>query len=615
MKQIELLAPARHLGAGIAAINCGADAVYIGATRFGARENAGNSVRDIERLAQYAHKYWARVYVTLNTLLYDHELPKALALITQLYEAGIDGLIIQDMGLLECDLPPLPLIASTQTHNATPQKVAFLEHVGIQRVILARELNLHQIKEIRRQTSIIELECFVHGALCVCYSGQCYLSYAIGGRSGNRGQCAQPCRKKYALKDRSGNLLSQPRYLLSLKDMHRAEYLRELLEAGITSFKIEGRLKDEAYIKNIVNFYRQRLDVILAEGDWRKSSSGTSRIDFTPNPSKTFNRGYTSYFLTGQPNEAVASLDTPKSIGETIGKVISVNKRSFTIDTPGVLHNGDGICFFDAHRELQGTHVNSAHAEKIFPANMRGIARGTVIYRNYDHEFTTQLNYSPLERKIGVRLTFRTTPHGFALSAIDEDSNQARHELLCEKNLAQNKKQALNNLHKQLTKFGATEFICTNLETEIQEPYFLPTAQLNALRREVLEKLAMFRIQHQPRTQGHIMKNTVPYPEKELSYRGNVLNQQAAAFYRRHGVTHIDPAAESGLDLHGRQVMVTKYCLRQQFGVCAKNPNIADNINEPLVLVDEHGQEYRLGFDCENCVMEIFFAAPTPQNL
>ena len=606
MKQIELLAPARHLEAGIAAINCGADAVYIGARHFGARENAGNSVQDIACLAQYAHKYWARVYVTLNTLLYDHEFSEALALITQLYEAGIDGLIIQDMGLLECDLPPLPLIASTQMHNATPQKVAFLEQVGIQRVILARELNLDQIREIRRQTSTIELECFVHGALCVCYSGQCYLSYAIGGRSGNRGQCAQPCRKKYTLKDSAGKILSQPRYLLSLKDMHRADYLRELIEVGVTSFKIEGRLKDVVYVKNIVSYYRQRLDAVLADGGWQKSSSGTSHINFTPDPVKTFNRGYTSYFLTGQRDEPVASIDTPKSIGEKIGQVVLVNKRSFTLDTPAVLHNGDGICFFDARQELQGTQVNSAQAEKIFPANIEGIARGTVIYRNYDHEFTTQLSNSRSERKIGVRLTFRATPHGFLLSANDEDGNQAGHELVCEKVPARNKEQAMNSLHRQLTKFGATEFICTNLEIELQEPYFLPVAQLNALRRAVLGKLTIVRVQYRPRIQGSILKNSVPYPEKALSYLGNVLNQQAEAFYRRHGVTRIDPAAESGVDLHGQKVMTIKYCLRQQPGLCSQNPNISNDFSEPLYLVDEHGQEYQLRFDCVTCHMEIF---------
>ncbi|MDY0092180.1 MAG: U32 family peptidase [Candidatus Vecturithrix sp.] len=608
MKQIELLAPARNGEAGIAAVNCGADAVYIGARQFGARENAGNSVQEIERLAQYAHKYWARVYVTLNTMLYDHELPKAVALITQLYEAGIDGLIIQDMGLLECELPPLPLIASTQAHNNTPQKVAFLEQVGIQRAILARELNLDQISEIRRQTSTIELECFVHGALCVSYSGQCYLSYAIGGRSGNRGQCAQPCRKKYALKDSNGKILSRPRYLLSLKDMNRADYLRELLEAGITSFKIEGRLKDEAYVKNIVSYYRQRLDALCADSDWRKSSSGIPYINFTPDPVKTFNRGYTSYFLSGRQDEPVASIDTPKSIGEQIGQVVTVDKRYFRLDTPALLHNGDGICFFDTSQELQGTQVNSVQAEKIFPASMEGIVKGMVIYRNYDHEFITQLNNSRIERKISVRMIFRATPRGFLLSAMDEDGNQAEHELVCEKIPARNTEQAINSLRKQLTKCGATEFECTSLEIELSAPCFLPVAQINALRRGALEKLTTLRAQQRSRIQASILKNSVPYPEQELSYLGNVLNQQAGAFYRRHGVTRIEPAAESELlDLRGNKVMTTAYCLRRQLGLCARTPDHSANFTEPLYLVDEHGQEYQLHFHCLTCQSDIFF--------
>lgn len=332
---IELLAPAKTAEFGIAAIACGADAVYIGAARFGAREQAGNSVADIARLTAFAHRYWARVYVALNTLLHDDEFPAALRLIAELYDAGVDGLIIQDVGLLECDLPPLPLIASTQMHNNTPEKVAFLEQVGFQRAILARELSLDQIRAIRERAASIELECFAHGAVCVCYSGQCYLSYAIGGRSGNRGQCAQPCRKRYALRDANGRILSQNRHLLSLKDMCRAAALRELLDAGVASFKIEGRLKDLAYVRNIVSYYRQQLDAILdAEPErFRRASSGRSAIDFTPDPSKTFHRGATPYFLYSE-RDAAASLDTPKSIGEEIGAVAEIGAKYFTLSLP-----------------------------------------------------------------------------------------------------------------------------------------------------------------------------------------------------------------------------------------------------------------------------------------
>ncbi|GAK54376.1 peptidase U32 family protein [Candidatus Moduliflexus flocculans] len=661
-KIIELLAPAKNADAGIAAITCGADAVYIGAARFGAREQAGNSVADIERLAQFAHRYWARVYVALNTLLYDDEFPEALRLIGELYDAGTDGLIIQDMGLLECDLPPLPLIASTQTHNAAPEKVAFLERVGFQRAILARELNLEQIRAIRAQTSL-ELECFVHGALCVCYSGQCYLSYAIGGRSGNRGQCAQPCRKRYTLKDTNGQILAQNRYLLSLKDMNRAAALRDLLEAGVTSFKIEGRLKDIAYVKNIVSYYRQQLDVIFdAEPErFRRASSGRSSIDFTPNPAKTFHRGSTPYFLYSE-RDNVASLDTPKSIGEEIGVVAEIGAKYFTLSptnsphgskavkfsphgviarsdndeaissNPGLLrrwrslamtrfhenvtalpggeftlHNGDGLCFFDANRELQGTLVNAVQGERVFPASMRGISVGTVMYRNADHRFLKLVESSRIERLISIAMIFRETADGFALTAIDEDGVQVEEVLTGEKIAANNLETAAANIIKQLNKCGGTEFGCVDIDIEWTMPYFLPAAQLNTLRRAALDKLREAREASRPIQRGTIEKNDALYPETRLSYHGNVLNVNAAAFYRRHGVIEIEPAAESGLDMRGRNVMTTKYCIRQALGFCERDGRPAQKYVEPLYLVDEQGQAYQLQFHCSRCEMEIFY--------
>lgn len=605
MNTIELLAPAKNAEIGIAAIDCGADAVYIGAKAFGAREAAGNSVQDIARLTQYAHKYWARVYVTLNTILYDDEFPEALRLIDELYHAGIDGLIVQDAGLLECDLPPLPLIASTQMHNATPEKIAFLERVGFQRVILARELNLEQIRAIRAKTTTIELECLVHGSLCVCYSGQCYMSYAIGGRSGNRGQCAQPCRRLYTLQDSAGKTLCRNRYLLSLKDMYRADYLRELIEAGVTSFKIEGRLKDESYVKNIVSYYRRRIDDVLHDTGLKKSSSGVTQADFTPDPLKTFQRGYTDYFLTGN-SDNVASLDTPKSIGEPIGKVIALTKATCTLDSNIPLHTGDGLCFFDRDRILRGTLINAVTRQTMTPDNMQGIEIGTFIYRNYDREFVTLLKKSRIERRIAVTLTLTELPNGVRLAACDEDGNQAEAALLADKQLAKDAVNALATLEKQLKKFGATEFICEKLIIELSAPYFFPVAQLNALRRNVLEQLATVRAQQHPILRGRIIANSAPYPELQLSYLGNVLNKRAEAFYRRHGVTQIQPAAESGLSLRGKKVMTTKYCLKRQLDLCgehAQSPQVA----EPLFLIDEHGQKYRLHFDCARCEMDIFF--------
>jgi collagenase-like PrtC family protease len=615
MNPIELLAPARDLACGIAAIDCGADAVYIGAPRFGARAKAGNPLVDIEALARHAHTYWAKVYVTVNTLLYDDELPQAARSLHQLYEIGVDAAIIQDVGLLECDLPPLPLIASTQMHNHTPARVAFLEQVGFQRVILARELSLEQIRAIRQQTSI-ELETFVHGALCVCYSGQCYLSYAIGrrargGRSGNRGECAQPCRRRYSLVDGDGNIMVRDRHLLSLRDLNLSPYLGELIDAGVTSFKIEGRLKDVAYVTNVVSAYRRQLDAVLEARGLHKSSSGYSAIDFEPDLGKTFNRGYTTHFLHGR-GESPGSIDTPKMMGEFVGQVVTVKGKSFTLDADVELHGGDGICFFDAAGELQGTVVNAtracarAHARTITPQEIAGIQRGTRIYRNHDHTFLKQLKPGCAERKIAVRLKLEETPEGFVATATDEDGNVAVGELTCEKIRAKKPDQALDTVEKQLRKTGDTEFACAEVEIAWEQAYFVPVSTLNALRRDALEKLSKVRMQNRPVLPPTIHRNDVPYPEHALSYLSNALNQKAVAFYRRHGVEEIAPAAESGLDMRGKRVMRTRYCIKHQLGLCPRE-NDAPPLKEPLYLVDEEGHKYRLRFDCAACEMEVFF--------
>jgi putative protease len=386
---IELLAPARDYDCARAAILCGADAVYIGAPQFSARAAAGNSLDDIRRVVGLAHVYFVRVYVALNTILTDEELAAAKELIEQLYEIGIDGLIVQDMGLLEMELPPIPIIASTQTNNASIEKVKFLEEVGFSRVILARELTVDQIAAIRAGTSV-ELECFVHGALCVGASGQCYMSYALGGRSGNRGECAQPCRRRYTLKDSTGKVVSTDRYLLSLKDLNLSANLAELLDAGATSFKIEGRLKDAGYVANIVGFYRQKLDAILAERGLRKSSSGSVSLNFSPEPNKTFNRGFTGYGVTGR-GPKMGSIDTPKSMGEPVGTIAEIGKDWFTLAGDMELHNGDGVCFFDAYGELCGTVINRVENGRAVPQKMDGLKAGVELYRNYDHVFAKQL--------------------------------------------------------------------------------------------------------------------------------------------------------------------------------------------------------------------------------
>jgi collagenase-like PrtC family protease len=608
-KKIELLAPAGNLDAGITAINCGADAVYIGAGRFGAREKAGNPIEDIARLCLYAHKYWARVYVTLNTILTDAELPEAVRLISELHAAGIDALIIQDVGLLETDLPDIPLIASTQMHNHTPARVGFLEEIGFQRVILARELSLDQISDIRRHTSI-ELECFVHGALCVGYSGQCYLSYAIGGRSGNRGACAQPCRQKYTLLDGSNKPVQSDAHLLSLKDLNLSEYLNDLIEAGISSFKIEGRLKDQSYITNVVSYYRRKLDAVLNARSFRRSSSGKSIIDFLPDPFRTFNRGFTDYFIKSRTRD-MAALKTPKSLGTCMGAVKKLGKDYFMLK-PGAesFCAGDGICFFDSANHLKGSTVNRVEENRIFPDKTEGIAVGTIIYRNHDHRFLKALSKKRADRKIDIRLTLSETDTGLLLHARDEDGNVAQTALEVEKIPAEKKEMAMATIDKQLKKLGATDFACVKLKIETKTVYFIPARDLNEMRRSVIDRLVEIRAQNRPMAIGRIEKNTVAYPEKKLSFRGNVLNRKAAEFYRRHGVEEIEPAAESSANQNDRQnmvgkpVMVSKYCILFQLGYCRKDSKSPDLAN-PLTLVDEKGRRFVLKTNCKGCEMEI----------
>jgi putative protease len=604
-KKIELLAPAGTCAIGIAAINCGADAVYIGAPRFGARDAAGNTLADIEKLCAHAHRYWARVYAAVNTILTDDELDDAQGLIRQLYTIGVDALIIQDAGLLEVDLPPLPLFASTQMHNATAGKVAFLEKAGFSRVILARELSLQDIRSIRAGTQV-ELECFVHGALCVGYSGQCFMSYAIGGRSGNRGQCAQPCRRRYRLQDAAGRTVREAAHFLCLKDLNLSENLGALIDAGITSFKIEGRLKDMAYVMNTVSSYRRRLDALLDGKILQKSSSGTAVPGFEPNLHKTFNRGYTRYFLSG-PAGGCSSMETPAYRGELLGTVSRVAPNHIEIKTSRELNNGDGICFFDAQGQLQGTNINTVQGRRIVPEKLAGIHAGMSVYRNYEHSFMQQLKKCFARRHISVRLCLGASPEGFVLSACDEDGITARAELAALKQPAEKPQQAAATIEKQLAKLGDTDFTCAQVIIDMQQMYFLPVAVLNKLRREVIERLAEARELARFRARGGAIKNTTPYPEKSLSYNGNVLNQKAASFYRRHGVEQIEPAAESGLDLHGRCIMTSKYCIRRELGCClAKEEGGA--LPEDIFLVDHEGQRFELRFDCGRCVMEIYYA-------
>ncbi|NLF28772.1 MAG: U32 family peptidase, partial [Clostridiales bacterium] len=484
--RIELLAPARDAAMGIAAIDCGADAVYIGPPRFGARAAAGNSLKDIKRLCTHAHACWARVYATVNTILRDDELPMAVALMHELYDCGVDAFIIQDAGLLECDLPPAPLIASTQMHNNTPAKVAFLEHVGFSRVILARELSLDDIKRIRAHTSI-ELETFVHGALCVSYSGRCFMSFALGGRSGNRGECAQPCRRVYSLVDSTGAVLARGRHLLSLKDMNRAAHLGDLIDAGVTSFKIEGRLKDIEYVRNTVAFYRIELDRIIAERGLAKASSGSCRFDFTPDPLRTFNRGFTPYFLSGRGDEG--AVDTPKSLGEPVGAIIATRKDHYVVNATAELHRGDGICFFDADNVLQGTLVNDVRNDSVFPDKLIPVAGKTKLWRNSDVEFLKTLRNSRSMRMIAVRFRLVDDEKGFVIEVRDEDGNTASLALQAAKAGAEKPDKARATIKSQLSKCGGSGFVCDGVAIATKDPCFIPVSVLNELRRGALDAL------------------------------------------------------------------------------------------------------------------------------
>jgi putative protease len=609
MLSLELLAPAKNLECGQAAIDCGADAVYVGAPRFGAREAAGNAVADIEKLAAYAHRLWARVYATVNTLLRDDELAEAERLCRQLHSAGVDGLIIQDVGLLECDLPPLPLIASTQMHNHSVERVAFWEKVGFSRAILARELDLDQIRAIRAATSI-ELEAFIHGALCVSMSGQCSLSYALGGRSGNRGQCAQPCRRLYSLQDAAGATQVHDKHLLSLRDLNLTAELRELVEAGVTSFKIEGRLKNKAYVMNVVGHYRRKLDVVLAEVGGRRASSGQTTLGFEPDPDKTFNRGYTTYFLHGR-GAALASPDSPKHVGEPLGHVVDVRRDSFALETAASLHSGDGISFFGRDRELHGTVVNQIDGEAVFPEKLGGIERGVRVFRNHDHAFVSQVVRSQNQRRIAIRLRLAESAAGFRLEAVDEDGVTAGSEIDCVRVWADRPAQARLVLERQLGKLGASEFCALRVDLDLPRMPYLPLATLNALRRDLVEELRRQRGRLRPvRVVAHA-PNHLLFPEQDLSFLGNVLNQKAAAFYRRHGVRGIEPAAESGLCMHGRRVMTTRMCIKYEMGLCPREPGDASRASpaEPWFLVDDEGRRLRLDFRCGEraCVMEIVY--------
>ena len=602
MNYIELLSPAKNLECGLAAINHGADAVYIGASSFGARAAAGNTLEDIATLVQYAHKYRSKVHVALNTVLTDEQLPEAEKLIWEVYNAGADALIIQDMGILQLNLPPIALHASTQTDNRTVEKVRFLQDVGFSRVVLARELSLKQIADISSQTDI-ELEAFVHGALCVSYSGQCYMSHANCGRSANRGQCAQYCRLPYHLLDADDTMLMKNKHFLSLKDLDLSDSLGELMDAGVTSFKIEGRLKDVDYVKNITAYYRKKLDAVL-EGNTRfqKASAGRTTFFFEPNPEKSFRRGATDYFLHERKDDIV-QLDTPKSMGEAIGKVKEIGEYYFTMSSAEKLNNGDGLCFINPHGDLTGFRVNKVDGRRVYPADMPRLVEGIWLYRNQDQAFEKILKGKTAERKVGLEIVFREIANGFYIQLTDEDGTSILFQAACEKQPAQKPEAVNDNIKNQLSKLGNTIYEAIDISIQLDSPWFFPASQLSEWRRLAVEQLDKARENAYVRVSNSNRKS-IPanFPTTQLTYLGNVTNAQAEAFYREHGVEEIQPGFEVKAE-EGVPLMFCKHCIKFALGWCPKQGYKA-TFKEPLFLKNNN-QLYKLTFDCKICEMRI----------
>lgn len=605
MKQrpIELLAPAKNLECGIEAINHGADAVYIGAPRFGARAAAGNSLADIEALVQYAHLYNVRIYVTVNTILRDDELKETEALIWDLYRVGVDALIVQDMGLTQLNLPPIPLHASTQMDNRTVEKVRFLADAGFRQVVLARELSVNEISRIHAACPDTLLEVFIHGALCVSYSGQCYVSEACFGRSANRGECAQFCRLQFDMTDADGKVIEKGKHLLSLKDMNQSENLEELLDAGASSLKIEGRLKDVSYVKNVTAYYRQKLDALFKRRkEYVRASSGSVKLAFRPQLDKSFSRGFTDYFAHGR-NPGIFSFNTPKSLGEEVGTVKEIRGNYLTVAGVKAFSNGDGLCYLDAQGRLQGFRVNRVENNKLFPQEMPRIKPKTVLYRNFDQEFDRIMQKKSAERKLTVDVSLAENNFGFTLTMCDEDGNSVSMALSKDKELARTPQH--DNLINQLGKLGSTPFVPRNIEVDLSENWFIPSSELAELRRATVEKLLALRRINYHRELWRMPETEHPYPQKELTCLGNVMNKEAAAFYQKHGVEKIAPAFEVEHP-EGAALMFCKHCLRYSMGWCPVHHKVKSPYREPYYLVSGDGKKFRLQFDCKNCQMKVY---------
>ncbi|MFT5728698.1 MAG: collagenase-like PrtC family protease [Desulforhopalus sp.] len=606
VRKIELLAPAKNLSCGIAAVNHGADAVYIGGPGFSARSAAANSLEDIEKLVQHAHMFGVKVYVALNTIFDDQELQRAVSLCYSLYQAGVDALIIQDTGLLESDLPPIALHSSTQMNNREPERVKFWEDVGFEQVVLARELSLEQIRNIRKQSSV-PLEFFVHGALCVSYSGQCYISEVMAGRSANRGECSQFCRHKFDLKDSTGRVLEKDKYLLSLKDLDLSSQLESLIDAGISSLKIEGRLKDENYVKNVTAFYRKALDKILERRtDLTRASSGICTFAFEPDPSKSFNRGKTDYF-TQEKRNIVGDIQSPKSKGKYLGCITRVDKKSFVVDTDEQIANGDGLCFFNKYGALVGIRINRADGSILFPkddVSTLGLRMGMEVFRNSDIAFTKELNRSEQCRTIAVDLTLSEVEGGLTLTLCDTDGIESTVTLSVTGEVAKNPEAVQAVAEKQLKKCGGTIFSVGNVQVNLFSNQFYPAAIFNEIRRESFVRHAEVRIDSFKSKPSPPRVDRGKWPVGDVSYLDNICNIKALEFYKKHGGAQTTSAFEKAEVVEGAALMTTKYCIKAQLGSCPKMKGTKKGMEGPLILSDNTG-EYNLSFDCGKCEMEL----------
>ena len=650
MRTIELLAPAKNLACGIAAIDHGADAVYIGASRFGARQSAGNSVEDIHELCEYAHRFGATVHVTINTIIYDSELEETIALVRELVEAGVDAFLLQDMGLMSEVKKIVPetvaLHASTQCDTRTWEKASWLSQQGFDRVVLARELSSEEISGIHKHLPDLELEAFVHGALCVSYSGICYASQYCFGRSANRGACAQFCRLAFDLKDSDGKTIEHQKHLLSLKDMSQIDNLETLMRSGACAFKIEGRLKDINYVKNVVSAYSQRINEIIGKypKEFCRASLGRVQYTFTPDLKKTFNRGYTNYFLNGRQPD-IFSPDTPKALGEYVGRVKEIRRDSFNVAGTATFANGDGLCFLEGGQVgenssgqvesgrnsinpstvLQGFRVNRAVGNRLYPFKMpKGLKPGMALYRNQDQSFDKELSGTTAVRKIPIGMRFGLTNDGFKVDANINSLDQRRTAITFAHQLAQ--KPQHDNIVRQLSKLGNTVYECSEIDIEDgADSYFIPSSILAELRRKVVEQLDT-QVQQMKRVVTHRQTNDKgqgirkrqqfslvnPSQYNELPYLYNISNDAARKFYEYQGLSKSESAFEcqqpNGVRQEGEAdllLMQCRHCIRYSLGYCVKRGGKSPKWHEPLYLELSDKRRFRLEFDCKNCQMNV----------